>query len=345
MDWYRENLVDTGRAPAVWALIGFLVTFALTRWITRMIRTKNAAPPPPPPEPGEEPAKKKGGFSDIYIGGVHVHHQVWGIMLVLFSGMLEFRFNPESPYSEVLAAFFGVGAALALDEFALWFHLDDVYWGEEGRKSIDAVLIGAVLGFVLLLSANPLGVDETVDEPGTWAYTATVAFNMVMAVICFTKGKIATGLIGIPIPIVGLVGAIRLAKPASMWARRRYAASAPAGWTGRTGASTTPTSGAATGSATSSAARRARRSRQPTPRRSPLTRRGSPPTPPPAIRPCSAGTDPRPDAGDEVSRAASPRPGRRAPATAGCSAAGRTRSRSGRPGRRPRSPARRRGTR
>ncbi len=223
MDWYRENLVDTGRAPAVWALIGFLVTFALTRWITRMIRTKNAAPPPPPPEPGEEPAKKKGGFSDIYIGGVHVHHQVWGIMLVLFSGMLEFRFNPESPYSEVLAAFFGVGAALALDEFALWFHLDDVYWGEEGRKSIDAVLIGAVLGFVLLLSANPLGVDETVDEPGTWAYTATVAFNMVMAVICFTKGKIATGLIGIPIPIVGLVGAIRLAKPASMWARRRYA--------------------------------------------------------------------------------------------------------------------------
>ncbi len=224
MDWYRENLVDTGRAPAVWALIGFLVTFALTRWITRMIRTKNAAPPPPPPEPGEEPAKKKkGGFSDIYIGGVHVHHQVWGIMLVLFSGMLEFRFNPESPYSEVLAALFGVGAALALDEFALWFHLDDVYWGEEGRKSIDAVLIGAVLGFVLLLSANPLGVDETVDEPGTWAYTATVAFNMVMAVICFTKGKIATGLIGIPIPIVGLVGAIRLAKPASMWARRRYA--------------------------------------------------------------------------------------------------------------------------
>jgi hypothetical protein len=218
VDWYSEQFVQTGRAPAVWALFGFLVTFAITRWITRRIRTKNAQPKPL----DAEQDGGKGGFSDIYIGGVHVHHQVWGIMLVLVTGLLEFRFNPESPWSEVLAALFGAGAALVLDEFALWFHLDDVYWGEAGRKSIDAILIGGALGFVLLLQANPFGVDESIDEPGTWGYYLTITFNMTCAVLCFLKGKVATGLIGIPIPLVSLIGAIRLAKPTSLWARRRY---------------------------------------------------------------------------------------------------------------------------
>jgi len=123
VDWYQRVLVDTGRAAAVWALIGFLVTFAITRGITRRIRAKKNAPVTNADKPDDG-----GGFSDIYIAGVHVHHQVWGILLVLLSGLLEFRFSPDSPWTEVLAALFGVGAALTLDEFALWFHLDDVYW-------------------------------------------------------------------------------------------------------------------------------------------------------------------------------------------------------------------------
>ena len=86
----------------------------------------------------------------MHIGGVHVHHQVWGILLVLVVGLLTFRFRPESPWIEILATLFGVGAALALDEFALWLHLEDVYWSEEGKKSIDAVMIAAVFGLVLL---------------------------------------------------------------------------------------------------------------------------------------------------------------------------------------------------
>ena len=155
VDWYQRVLVDTGRAAAVWALIGFLVTFAITRGITRRIRAKNNAPPPARPRIG-----LVGGLSDIYIAGVHVHHQVWGILLVLLSGLLEFRFDPDSPWTEVLAALFGIGAALALDEFALWFHLDDVYWGAEGRKSIDAILIGGALGAALLLQGSPVGARE-----------------------------------------------------------------------------------------------------------------------------------------------------------------------------------------
>jgi hypothetical protein len=121
----------------------------------------------------------------------------------------------------VLAALFGIGAALALDEFALWFHLDDVYWGEEGRKSIDAILIGGALGIVLLMEASPIGSTQQ-DDVDTWLYALLVCFHLATAGVSFAKGKLATGLIGIVVPIVATVGAIRLAKPSSIWARKRY---------------------------------------------------------------------------------------------------------------------------
>jgi hypothetical protein len=218
VDWYREYLTDTGRSAAVWALLAFFVTFAVTRGITRRIRAKKSGPPPETGESGEQ-----GGLSDIYIGGVHVHHQVWGILLVLVSGMLQFRYSPESPWLEVLAALFGAGAALTLDEFALWFHLDDVYWGPEGRKSVDAILLGGALGVVLLMQASPLGERaELTDWYALWAYLGGLAFHLAMATFCFLKSKLPTGLIGIVVPLVAFVGAVRLAKPSSVWARRRY---------------------------------------------------------------------------------------------------------------------------
>ncbi len=211
IDWYQRVLSDTGRAPALWALIGFLLTFALTRGITRRIRRKQAEPKPP---------AEGSGLKDVYIGGVHVHHQVWGIFLVLITGLLEFRFNPPGPWSELLAALFGAGAALTLDEFALWFHLDDVYWSTEGRKSIDAILIGGAVGMVLLFAASPVG--ETRGNETLWGYMVTLAFHLALAGICFLKGKLATGMIGIVVPFVAIVGAIRLAKPQSVWSKRRY---------------------------------------------------------------------------------------------------------------------------
>jgi len=212
VEWYQEVFVESGRSAALWAFVGFILTFVITRGITRRIRAKKDQPP--------DPNKDSGGFSDIYIGGVHVHHQVWGILLVLICGLLEFRFSPEPPWKEVLAALFGAGAALTLDEFALWFHLDDVYWGEEGRKSIDAILIGGALGLVLLMEASPIGTTQEDEE--TWAYVILVVVHLLTAAVCFVKGKLATGLIGIVVPIVATVGAIRLAKPSSVWAGRRY---------------------------------------------------------------------------------------------------------------------------
>ena len=216
MGWYQRVFVGTGRAPAVWMLIGFLVTFAVTRAITRRIRARAAAARTQPPDQG------RGGLSDLYIGGVHVHHQVWGILLVLASGLLQFRYSPRSPWEEVLAALFGAGAALTLDEFALWFNLDDVYWTKTGRQSIDAILIGSALGAVLLLEASPVGAASGSGRLAGWLYLITIAINLAAAGVCIVKGKLAAGLIGIVVPIVAIIGAIRLAKPSSVWARRRY---------------------------------------------------------------------------------------------------------------------------
>jgi hypothetical protein len=214
VDWLQQTFVSSERSAALWALTGFVVTFVVVRGITRRIRAKAAEPA----------AEGGGGLSDIYIGGVHVHHQVWGILLVLLCGLLEFRYQPDPPWVQVLATFFGIGAALTLDEFALWFHLDDVYWGEQGRQSVDAILIGGALGAVLLVQASPVGMEEG-PGPGAlahWTYIATICVHLAMAGVCFLKGKIATGMIGIVLPLVATVGAVRLAKPASVWARRRY---------------------------------------------------------------------------------------------------------------------------
>lgn len=211
-DWYQSTFVETGRSGALWVLIGFAVTYALTRWITVRIRSRKAR--------GDA---EDGPIKDVFIGGVHIHHQVWGIFLVLVVGLLEFRFRPDSPWLEVLGALFGAGAALALDEFALWLHLEDVYWSEEGRKSIDAVMVAAVVGLAVLLGTSPVGLEEgAVEEAGLVSASIAVAVHIGFVVVTLLKGKLATGLIGLPVPILATVAAFRLAKPDSFWARRRY---------------------------------------------------------------------------------------------------------------------------
>ena len=221
MQWYTEHVVDTGRAPALFALVGFVVTFVLVRSITRRIRARGETERPASRATGQG-ARRRALLGDVSIGGVHVHHQVWGILLVLLTGMLEFRYSPGHPWSEVLALLFGAGAALALDEFALWLYVDDVYWTEEGQRSIDAILVGGAIGSALLLSASPVGVTSDGSQGGWVAYTVTVVVHLLLALVCILKGKLATGLVGIVVPVVALVGAVRLAKPSSPWARRRY---------------------------------------------------------------------------------------------------------------------------
>jgi hypothetical protein len=94
-----------------------------------------------------------GPFGYVQMGGRHIHHLVWGILLLLLCGYGELteagtHDNSLSVLlSRLLALTYGVGAALTLDEFALWLNLDAAaYWSSQGRESIDAVvLFGALL--------------------------------------------------------------------------------------------------------------------------------------------------------------------------------------------------------
>jgi len=104
------RFIDVG--PALWVFIGVLGAFAVTRGITRFIRHRSAS--------GVEAS---GPIKDITIGGVHIHHQVFGISLMFVSGLLLVTTTPQDVLLDVLALLFGIGTGLAFDEFALWLHL------------------------------------------------------------------------------------------------------------------------------------------------------------------------------------------------------------------------------
>ncbi len=154
-------------------------------------------------------------------GGLHLHHLVWGIVLMLLSGFLGFAVNAGSPSHEIFAAMFGIGAGLTLDEFALWVYLQDVYWSHEGRTSFDAVVFATAIGSLILLGAAPLDIPNHSGSLDT--LILTVILDVGLAGLTIYKGKPMAGVIGVFVPFVSLVGAIRLARPGSPWAKRRYA--------------------------------------------------------------------------------------------------------------------------
>jgi hypothetical protein len=192
----------SGRRELVtWMVLAFLATFLLTRLITHAIRAG------------------RGPFHDTSVGGVHLHHEVYGIFLLLGTGTAEFAYRPEGVWGNVLAALFGAGAALTLDEFALWLHLEDVYWSREGRSSVDAVLIALLIGVLLLVGANPLDADRA---RGEGLIAVTVLVNLCFAVVAIRKGRVVLGVVGVFVPLVAAWPALRLARPTSPWARRWY---------------------------------------------------------------------------------------------------------------------------
>ena len=197
---------DLSLRPMMWMFLAILVTFIITRIVTRLIRSGSGA---------------QAGLGNVRIAGHHVHHQVFGILIIIGTGIVLVSQTPRGAALDAAAAVFGVGVGLTVDEFALWLHLEDVYWTNQGRKSVDAifcvlVITGALIG----------GADFVTGRVGTaawWSSVAVIAINLVLCVICLLKGKVVTGVIGIFISVVALVGAIRLAKPGSWWAVHRYA--------------------------------------------------------------------------------------------------------------------------
>jgi hypothetical protein len=149
-------------------------------------------------------------------GGLHVHHLVFGIALMLVCGFV-LALQPDSPWFELVAAGFGIGAGLTLDEYALWLHLDDVYWAEEGRRSVDAVVVAALIGGLVMMGFLPFATDS-----GVPTIVASVLAALALATMAVLKGKLFMGVATMLFPFIGLVAALRLAKPDSFWARRRY---------------------------------------------------------------------------------------------------------------------------
>jgi hypothetical protein len=119
---------------------------------------------------------------------------------------------------------FGIGVGLAFDEFALWLHLDDVYWSQLGRKSIDAVAIVLVLTASTRALLDLLDLSEESAAAGdlAWLIWLYVLATVVPAVICLLKGKIPTAALAVVYQPIGLVGAFRLGKPGSFWAGHFY---------------------------------------------------------------------------------------------------------------------------
>ena len=126
---YHKHVHETQRERLLISAIGFCVAFATVRVLTHAIHAG------------------RGPFHDISMGGRHIHHLVWGILLLLLVGYVWLlqvgtgQARGSRVAGAIMSFFYGVGAALTLDEFALWLNLRDVYWDREGRASIDAVIL------------------------------------------------------------------------------------------------------------------------------------------------------------------------------------------------------------
>jgi hypothetical protein len=203
---YRDGIVDTGREPHFLFFVSFLLTFGFIRTSAHMIRAQVSWWP-----------------GNVQVGGTHIHHLVWGILLLLTCGYIAVAIAPDSPWRDVVAVFFGIGTGLTLDEFALWLNLKDVYWEKQGRASIDAVVIAAAISGLLLISLRGWIDVTTKVEDEVQAVVGSIGLvGVVLALVNAAKEKFGMMIWSILVPIAGLPSAVRLAKPDSVWAKLFY---------------------------------------------------------------------------------------------------------------------------
>ena len=201
---YDLVVADDGRQHAFVCLAALLITFLLIRTSARMTRAFTWWP---------------GGVETE--DGLHLHHFVWGIFLMLGAGFVGLGVHLKEPWSGIVAALFGVGAGLTLDEFALWTRLEDVYWSPQGRSSLEAVAIVGAVGALVVIGIQPFELERTESAV---TVTLAIGLSLLVAVVAFLKGRILPGAVGLFMLPVGLFAAARLAHPRSPWARRFYPA-------------------------------------------------------------------------------------------------------------------------
>jgi hypothetical protein len=205
-DFWDDQLVAHDRQWLFLVLLGLLLSFGFIRLSTRLMRS-----PRVPWWPG----------SIVSDGGVHVHHLVFGIVLMILAGTISFAGFATSPIYEICAFAFGVGIGLTIDEFALWLYLDDVYWSERGRSSVDAAVLAASFLGLVLIGVRPFDVSGD-DVGAVIGSVITVAITLGTVLICFAKERLWHGAFGFFIGPLAIYGACRLGKPDSPWAKRYY---------------------------------------------------------------------------------------------------------------------------
>lgn len=196
---YDHQIQAGGKELHFLILIAFVCSFAFIRTSAHMIRAQVSW------WPGNVETKS----------GTHVHHLVWGILLLLAMGYAGIATEIASPWLELVAIAFGIGIGLTMDEFALWLNLEDVYWQDKGRQSIDAVIVTASLLVIAVLGLQFwIDVWDAVlvllgfDRGNAWIALPIQAVGVCLAIVCFRRGRKFAGLFGLFVPLVALLGAV-----------------------------------------------------------------------------------------------------------------------------------------
>ncbi|NYJ74880.1 hypothetical protein [Allobranchiibius huperziae] len=206
LDWWSHEIMHGHKLPLVLALGAFLVTFVTTRTITRLIRAG------------------KGPFHNVASGGVHLHHSTPGTVLLVAGAFTEVGADGRSPGSYVGAALIGVGSSLVLDEFAMIFHLQDVYWSQEGQLSVTVVSLTAACVALAVVGVSPTGVTGLSPTARfiRGGLTTVLVIHLVCEAVTALKGKIPTALISLFLGPFAWYAAVRIARPRSPWAKWFY---------------------------------------------------------------------------------------------------------------------------
>ncbi|MCH9728696.1 MAG: hypothetical protein K0U84_03260 [Actinomycetia bacterium] len=204
--WWQNDVVDGYKGPLMLSFVAFVLTFATTRTITRLIRAG------------------RGPFHNVSTDGVHMHHSTPGVLLLIAGGFTAVASPPLSVWIYIAALLVGIGASLVLDEFAMIFRLQDVYWTQEGQLSVNMVTLAAACLGLAAVGVSPINTDELPADIAAVRIGAVGVLLVHFALVAITalKGKYPTALIGLFIWPIAWLAAARLARPTSPWARWRY---------------------------------------------------------------------------------------------------------------------------
>lgn len=204
--WWQHDVIDGHKGPLLLSLCAFVVTFLITRTITRLIRAG------------------KGPFGNLSTGGVHLHYSTPGLIVLIVGAFTAVGAAAGSAWEYVAAVLIGAGASLVLDEFAMLFRLQDVYWSREGQLSVNMVTLTAACVGLAVTGLSPAQVPglSQAEASTRWAVAGVLLVHLTICVVTALKGKYGTLVIGLFLAPVVWIGAVRLARPGSPWERWFY---------------------------------------------------------------------------------------------------------------------------